>query len=314
MIFEYTLGSTLLSAFILAAALLPFGTAVIALGSEMAGQMENKLADKLAQQITRLGCIAVAAVALASILLAGLWSFGPERTFRPETVQFLLFRIIPVILLATVFFLVYLSTWKKLKESKPAHASLGAISAALMGIFLFLLLASIMTASPLYDLRNLPGVRSVVYPLLLQWLFFALTAGGTASLLFLLIRRNRDDFGRDYYRYALRACSKWVLISTLFGFVPCAWIGWLLRPNLRVLPLILPGAVSALAALCLCTFVLVLIRTAQPLRYKGIILTAQFVLIIFFASRILVQLEILNMVPETIKTITCTGQWSKLLF
>lgn len=314
MVIDYTPGMAIVLPLILIAVLLPFATSVIALGSEMAGQIQNKLADKFSQQISRLGCLVALAITLAGVALTVI--FGPtgKGTEYVGGLSFLLFRLAPGLILGTGIFFIYLFSWKKLKRNKPAHASLGAMAAVLLGIFLFVFLQTSMSRTPLVNVQDLPAMDSVIYPLVLQWLIFALSAGGTIGLAFLLARRNRDDFGRDYYKYALGLSSKWALTGTILGFLPCIWTGWLLWPHLHLMPLVLPGTISVIAAAYICILAVVLMRASQPLRFKGMIILGQFFLWLFFAARILVHLEIMNMMPDMPDTHVFTAQWINILF
>ncbi len=58
------------------------------------------------------------------------------------------------------------------------------------------------------------------YPLLWALVFTSLSISGAMAMAWLLLRRSRDDFGRDYYAFAVRKCARisgWSALIALPG-------------------------------------------------------------------------------------------------
>ncbi len=305
MIFQYTWSLGILAPLALIFLLSPLGISVLALGSELTGQCGNKLADKFAQQMARMGIVIASAITLAFLILF-LWQMTTSIYLISPI--FILFRLGPPLLLGVVLLTVYWGSWKKMKSNKPTHATLGAMSAVLFAIFSFFLLTSALTRKPILDLQHLPSAGSLIYPLVLQWLFFSVLASGILGSAYLLIRRNRDDFGRDYYRYALKLSCKWTLAGIILGFATCIWIAVLLWPHFHITPLIIPGTLTLISAAIIIALSITLLKSVQPLRFKGIIVLAQLALWILFMGRLLAHLEFMNMLPNHPRTITFASQ------
>lgn len=141
----------------------------------------------------------------------------------------------------------------------------------------------------------------------LVWLTGPALAGGM-SLVWLLIRRQKDDFGRDYYNFAARACASFaaggglltILSGTAFASMLIALFAlptehtlilpaWLSRTGTLIYGLLGPETLArlnlttvlpGLGLLCLCLPVLggliaflwfLAARGAVPMRFKGTI-------------------------------------------
>lgn len=62
------------------------------------------------------------------------------------------------------------------------------------------------------------------YPLLWTLFFMGIGISGAAAMIWLLLRRSRDDFGRDYYAFAARKCARFA-----------GWSGLVALPGLMLL-------------------------------------------------------------------------------
>ncbi len=190
--------------------------------------------------------------------------------------------------LAVLLAVLYRATWKPLRERKTLHRSIGLL-AALSG-FLGLALAvaaKITLADPLlYGWYYLPSTVQGLYlyapaatfwPMLAHVLLWAVAGGAGLGLVYLLMRRNRDDFGRDYYTYAVRWLARCAAVPALLQLGAAAA---LIAPAWGALPqemkstatgLAAGGAMAAvLAAILLCN----VSRAEAPLRSKPAILGA----------------------------------------
>jgi len=311
--FNYPLEIGLLGPLVLVFILIPFGASVIALGSEFIAQTGNRLADKLAQQMARMGSFLGLTVFVAVCILAFVVWKTKGLTHSFNELHFLLFRIAPGLFTGSILLLVYWGTWKKLKQNKPAHACLGAMGMGLLGLFLFIFLGSIIGRIPISEIAGIPEPGSLIYPLMLQWMFFSILAAANIGFVYLLLRRNIDDFGRDYYKYALKLCARWSLYGLILGFVPCIWTSIIIWPEFNFQPIIVPGTATLISAAFILLCSITLLKTRHPLRCKGMIALAQVFLWLLFAARMLAHLEFMNMLPEYPKTVTFSTELIKII-
>jgi hypothetical protein len=108
------------------------------------------------------------------------------------------------------------------------HFVLGGISCLTWMVALLLFVAggmkigSVEGLAPKMDPLALPELlhNPTVWLIWAQGLFLALALAGGAGLLFLVARRNKEDYGRDYYAWAVRTCAARALSS---GMVQALW-------------------------------------------------------------------------------------------
>lgn len=114
-----------------------------------------------------------------------------------------------------------------------------------------------------------------IHPVLIFWsyLFMAI---GTASLygtFYLMIRRNKDDFGRDYYKFSIPACARWSY-GLIFFLIISIFKDFLVFGNFKQFPLMvweILGGISLVVLLCLILNQR-LIKSDHPIRLKEIML------------------------------------------
>jgi hypothetical protein len=262
------------------------GALLPALLSEAAGVASGKaFADKFAQQMaamftTFMSLAAVAFLGGAIILSRSLpwlqeWLTSPQSPAMPALAAWGS---------ALFFGGVYRFTFRHLRSSKVAHLLLGLLGAlaSLAAISL-----TLMAAPPLLDAfaagqtpamqpLTLPGTDSLLWPFALQFTLLALALAGGLGMAYLVYRRNRDDFGRDYYNYALPAAARWGAPFMFLQLGGMAWLLLMLSPDDRALllqsslaPVLFAGA--GLALVCCVLWSLVL-SSSTPMRLKGLIL------------------------------------------
>lgn len=232
--------------------------------------------DKFGQQTATL-CL------LAGFLgLAFLFGFSFSRS-NPAGISFWLAWPLPLlpmagVVLAGLLALVYRATWQGFKNKRPLHALIGvaatlvAWTLAYFVVISFRHLAATGAASATTPMLFLPPLDSLAWYYLPLALALSLTLAGTAASLYLVLRRNKDDFGRDYYNYAVKLACKWALIFCLPALI--LHIGLAFR--LKLATMALPNAAlflwSALAArVCLavaCLFWVLVLKSQNPLRLK----------------------------------------------
>ena len=256
------------------------GSPAIAVLAEISAKTRNKVFfDKYGQQTAALGLILIAAVILIYLATLGLALarfphliqayLTPGSPFYKGAIAFAVFAVSG---------LTYCLTWKKLHNAKGVHMALGGVAtlASLMG------LAIVIPAKLAFNLsQGTPAAEAaanaalLALPMSAMYALLVLSAAAALSLAYLVLRRNRDDFGRDYYNFALRLAARWALLP-MIGFLGCQ--GWLfarLPENLKVIVLGTPlayvwagltmlGAISA--------FIWILLgRSESPLRLKGLV-------------------------------------------
>lgn len=253
----------------------------------------SSMYDKAARQLATLSLV----VAWTLLVASRVWLFFQSDTYVPQsflaTVVELAWGIFGFSVIASS---VHFAVWKPLASHKGLHAFLAFFSGVngLLALVLILGVLRLVSATELpqaaelslYDLFAVKGplephVRAAAVALPLAFAMPAL-----AALLWLVLRRNRDDYGRDYYRVMLGWCARWgcvawsvtslvVTATVVFDFMGPAFLadptGAPLDP-VECLKLVarlgLPSVVFAL--------LFVVSRTSQPMRLKPWIILAFF--------------------------------------
>jgi len=262
---------------------------------------------KLAQQVSKVG----PAWLVAALLLTGLAMALCQAQAATVATALLASPALwapPAVSLGAllVFSLLHALTWAKLKESRGLHKALGLL-AALSGLGLIWLLLSAsrlltvlepeaLGSASLLSHVTMPAA-SPFWPLLgLAWLL-ALACAGGLGLAYVLMRRTRDDWGRDYYGFALRFCAGWTL---LFLALQAGFLGWLsLAHVLDTLALptdnVLLTALATTAATLLPALAAYLLvwRSAAPLRQKPLMVAGAMLLPLMLAGICLAGMKIM---------------------
>lgn len=190
----------------------------------------------------------------------------------------------------TFFVSLYTFLWRTLRESPALHQALGLLGtvfcyAAVYGVM------GVISADAAFELGEpkaeslraifMPTETSTLWNGLSYLLPLTLGMAGGLGALWLVVRRHRDDFGRDHYTQMLPWCAVWarnswiVLWLMLVGFTginlwhvsldgePMAF-GELSRYGARLLLWLIPGLLWT-----------IVVRSATPLRHKLTLLLAQ---------------------------------------
>jgi hypothetical protein len=280
-----------------------WGCPFLALVCEMAGRITKRIfLDKLALQLTRLGILIHTGIWLGCTAgFAALWYTHPQEILAltgPFTR--ILWPTWGIGLVGTGLFIAYFVTWKQLKkERKPLHMLLGlggfVLIKPLCWVPALIARTRFLEASE-HMVPAIPPVNSLFWPMGVQWAFMALTLTAVLGSLYLLIRRNRDDFGRDYYKFALPVCAKWALFPVVADLATCVWLAVMVAPSIPVVSAPLWAALALReVSLFLCILIwVVIIRTATPLRFKGMILTSGLFAWTFLMGTVVTFWEILG--------------------
>lgn len=242
--------------------------------------------DKSAMQISQSALVNVLfiLVALTAGALMIISQTRPELLQAPYPSEPLIF--LSPVCAALLLLLLYTASWRVLKKARFVHLLLGLIAALLFLCVLFaggLIAANIQQPMLFTFLWNDPwAVLRVLFedfltfaPMwaALGFLFCSGIAFGMAlAQLWLILRRNRADYGRDYYAFAMQYCARIALAFTLLAGALVGLVYWLLR---RTTPPELsqphdPGILLMAAGLplCCCLLWLVIAKSPTPMRHK----------------------------------------------
>ncbi|MDL2207409.1 hypothetical protein LJC09_02155 [Desulfovibrio sp. OttesenSCG-928-F20] len=181
----------------------------------------------------------------------------------------------------------YVMSWAPLKKIRALHllAGLVAALACLTLLFLGILLLGNLQQPMIFDMlwdTPLPVLQNLIDDFLLiphQWFMLAfliltgLVAGFSLAQLWVFIRRNKTDYGRDYYSFALRYCARGAIFFCLAATALGAFIFHRLytaTPGEFRQPADLGVLVVAYALpLVCCLLWFLMIKSDTPLRHKG---------------------------------------------
>ncbi|MHC1789981.1 hypothetical protein [Solidesulfovibrio sp.] len=227
-------------------------------------------------------------------LLGGLWLFlvlavaGAALAFLvPAKAPYYLGLPFPAaavagsILAGAAAFLTYRGSWQRLKTQKPLHGTIGLCATLLLWTAFY---AGLAAARPL--VLNLPPAPDAAFLLppgdSLFWRIFALGLplsiglAGTFTGAWLVWRRDRDDFGRDYYNFTMRLSARFGFGGLLLALPALGWLGLGLVPLAGELTTVLAVSVGLFGSGLLLTlaclgFVMV---QENALRHKVLLVAA----------------------------------------
>jgi hypothetical protein len=252
-----------------------WGAPAIALVSELIGLVSGRpFPARVARQVTRLG---VRDHALSWIvILAGVALLMNNLSLQSEFMTangLLLASSVALPFFGSLGLVAYDLGWKTAKQRKAVHFLLGcvanvAVKSGYWGLVALALVA--FRGLPLDSPAFLPPWGSAMWPLAALWLPMALCLTAGAGLVYLLLRRGTDDWGRDYYRFAAPFLCKWHLI---FGLVSLAVTAWMYLSLKGVFNLHLPQIFYAAAAGAGCLVLAMMLSLAicaaeNPMRLK----------------------------------------------
>lgn len=263
----------------------------------------DKLAAQIAAMATTLGCVFFTALTAGAVHTA---IQNPDLFQGP-------YRLPIMVCMGTITFsftllVAYTLLWKSMRQSKSLHMLIGLFATISMisGVFLAFGLGESMlrpghlsagNASPLEIFTTIYTIAptSLVWPLFLQSLLVGLGAAAMLGQIYLVLRRNRDDYGRDYYKFALPVCAGWAIAPTLLQFVPATWLFLLLKPSLGPLvqtnPVVYCWAAAALLPLIACALWVRVRNSETPMRHKAAIALALPLTLTGCAAQILALLQ-----------------------
>ncbi|EHJ49282.1 hypothetical protein DFW101_3283 [Solidesulfovibrio carbinoliphilus subsp. oakridgensis] len=132
-------------------------------------------------------------------------------------------------------FLAYRGLWQRLKAKKARHAVVGLSASLLLWLAFY---AALAAARPLQvglppdtgPAFLLPPADSLFWRLLAEGLLLSLGLAGVFTGAWLVWRRDKDDFGRDYYNFTMRLAARIGFAALLASVAAMAWLGLGLLP------------------------------------------------------------------------------------
>lgn len=285
--------------FLLAA--LFWGAPVVALVSELLTMVSGRpFPARVARQVSRLALkghsAGWAAVILGAVLLSmgGFWQSDFVAANRLPLVMTL---ALP--LFGTLALTAYDLGWTGAKERRAVHFLLGclanvAIKYGYWGLVFVALLAfrPVTVDNPAF----LPPWGSALWPLTCLWLPLSLCLAAALGLCFLVLRREADDWGRDYYRYAAPYLAKWHLFGGLLTLALTIWLYLSLKGifNLHLPQIFQAGLAGLLCLLVAMALSAGLWTSENPMRLKGCMLAIAALSLIHASLTVVAVLETLN--------------------
>lgn len=289
-----------------------FGIPALAFLSELTGHVRQKVfMDKFAKQTARLGLVFIISICLA---VAGIWAvfiYYPENSGSWLNYELFWNFSLYLCLLSAALFSLYYFLWDRLKKIKSLHLCLGALAVLSVKSFLALLFWALYREFMLI-LDLFPELDSIFLPILAQIFLISLSAAAVLTLVYLLLRRNRDDFGRDYYRFALGFGAKWAIFFILASPVTCAWLFLVVDNGFDFTYTAIPGAVYAFVLIFMAMVLWRIIKSDQPLRNKAAIGLCPILVWIILVFRLVSYLEFMNMISQKPVVHTFVRDWPVL--
>lgn len=240
--------------------------------------------DKFGQQAATFALLGgLWAFLVLAATLAGLAFLAPAKAPYYLGLPLPLAAVAGSVLAGAVAFLAYRGSWQRLKTQKPLHGVIGLCATLLLWLAFAVGLAA---ARPL--VLGLPPVVGLAFPLppgdSLYWRMLALGLplsvglAGTFTGAWLVWRRDRDDFGRDYYNFTMRLSARFGFVGHVLSLAALAWLGLGLLPLAGELTTVLSVSLGLYGSGVLLTLVCLgfIMPQDNALRHKLLLLAAFF--------------------------------------
>ncbi|WP_029457605.1 hypothetical protein [Solidesulfovibrio alcoholivorans] len=185
------------------------------------------------------------------------------------------------ILAGAAVFLSYRGLWQRLKTQKTLHGGIGFAATACLWLAFYAGLAmlrplSLRLPAPADALFLLPPGNSLFWRFLAEGVALSLSLAGAYTGAWLVWRRNKDDFGRDYYNFTLRLAARVTFVGQVLALAAMGWIVVGLLPLVGELSARLSIAVALYGTGSLLTllFAAVVMPQENALRHKFMLVGA----------------------------------------
>lgn len=209
----------------LAAAMLPF---IVLVGLVRAQYGRKSLFERCSRQVGRLSNLLNWIFLICTAISIGYFGFSQQYlAAMPPVLRLGIYEGGFCLLAGTILWTLVMAAWKSLRSMPFIHGILAFLAGsclAALPVIALLCGRAHMQGVPFPDVLDYSHLTAFFLPALdgVFWMSVALLHGGEmaaaggVALCWLLIRRNRDDYGRDYYAFAAKWCGTWA-----------AWGGWL---------------------------------------------------------------------------------------
>lgn len=231
-----------------------WGAPVVALVSELMGGITKKpFLVRAGQHISRLaikghGLFWIAGAGLG----ATLWPLSESTAKFVQINQGMLTLALAMPALGSMLLAAYDLSWKGAKQRRLMHFLLGCLACVSIkyGYWAMVALALLVFRGiPLDMPAFIPSGSSALWPFFGLWMPLSLLLAAGLGLAYLVFRRSKDDWGRDYYRFAAPFLAKWRLVTGIASFAMLAWIVVSLKSDMN---LFLPQIFSPFMAAVIC--------------------------------------------------------------
>ena len=264
-----------------------------------------RAARQIAQMTLTIGM--TAAVLLGSVFA---WLVMDEPTLLEAPYLLPLAVTGGLILLAMTLLAVYLIVKPRKGLAGKGHLIIGVFSGLFSALSLFCCISTVrrlLHTPPEFD-PSLPWHDNLLFffsippesffrPLLLESIPLGMAFAAAFACIWLLLMRTRQDYGRDYYAFALPYCARWAAGFTFLAVCAGAFVFYesrkLMLPELSQEPSLLLDILSAALPLLACLIWLLVARSAHPMRHKISIILACVFLLIGFTGQVLMLNKII---------------------
>lgn len=258
-----------------------------------------RIARQTAQMNLFLGIAAALLVGAGSALI-----IRDEPAFLAPPYLFPLVLTGCAVVLTLLLLIAHVASWPAKGLPGAGHQTIG-LAASLFALFsLFCgagLVRRLLHSPPDFDITLAPvqqltlffGIPadSFFWPLLAESVPLGLALVSSFACVWLCLMRDRQDYGRDYYAFALPYCAKWALVFTLLATVAGAFVFLesrkIMLPELSHDPSLLLDIASVVFPLLGCLFWTLVIRSHHPMRHKIGVTLAWLFLLTGFAGQML---------------------------
>lgn len=254
-----------------------FGSPVVALLGEMTAKTKKRVFyDKYGQQVGRMGLILIIILLVVDAVAIGIgFTRFPklyEQIFVADS------PLIPAGIALAAFIVLaipYFATWKAMRNAKGGHMAIGMLAALASLVAVVLAIPEKLKLGIAPDaVQPLADAAAIAIPMTASYVMGIVSAAAGLSCAYLVIRRNKDDFGRDYYNFSLKLAARWAL-TPMIGFLACqGWLFAVLPESFKTMvmgtPLGIVWAAGAGIGLLCSILWFVVARNDTPLRMKGL--------------------------------------------
>lgn len=256
-----------------------FGSPVVAFLGEVVAKSKGRVFyDKYGQQTAAMGLILLILLIIVEIAgIAIVYTKFPQLFQKFATPDSPLICALYALGAFIVFGVPYFLTWKKMRQSKGAHMTLGFLATvSAIALVAIAVTAKLIIGLPpeLAQSQIALGVKSMIAPMAVMYVILTMASAAGLSCTYLVLRRNKDDFGRDYYNFSLKLAARWAAIPMVLFLVCQGWLFAVLPETFKTMvmgtPLGIVWAVGAGFGLISVIIWALIARSQTPLQMKGL--------------------------------------------